>query len=170
MSPSDRDFADLHQEFQRDLVRGHSLHTVVALRFLDAGLWVRLPPLQVAPEFGDRHDYLDTTDVQTIHRSKVVHVEVKSTRFEFTEGGADFRFARPFVMTEAAWEAKDPRPVAVVLVSQPTKATAVIPASTAPSWTVRRTMDQRRGYEDNFLTVSRDQLRPLSALIEWLKA
>ena len=62
------------------------------------------------------------------------------------------------------------RGLAIVMISQITEAMAVIPISTEPTWTVRDTYDRTRKIRDRFYEVRREQLRPLTDLVEWLQA
>lgn len=77
-----------------------------------------------------------------------------------------YPYSMAFVDTVSGWEAKDPQPVAVVLVSQRTSAMLVVAPNTQPEWERVSTTDSVRHIEDTWFAVHRCQLLPFRALVE----
>jgi hypothetical protein len=115
----------------------------------------------------DRHRFSDEFDLRVGVR-RPCRVDVKSRRLEFT-GPHDYPWSTALVDTVSGWNAKAIKPAAIVLVSQQTRALAVIRGSTEPDWIVRRRFDNVRRIEDDFYEVQRELLASFDDLVEWLR-
>lgn len=157
-----------HSHFVGELATGHQIQVAVAERLREEGLRVHVPELRAAPTAAQRRDFADDGDLHVYQRDRRVVVEAKSRALAFSEHGQDFPYVRALVDRKESFDAKDPKPVAYVLVSQQTGAMTVAPVSTRSTWTVQDPRDGRRGYRYRAYTVHRSLLVPLDDLIDWL--
>jgi len=73
------------------------------------------------------------------------------------------------VDTVSGYEAKEPKPIAYVMVSQKTGGMFVIPTAFSKSWRVERKYDRDRKHEDDFYLTNKRFGRPFSQLVSKLK-
>jgi hypothetical protein len=163
------DWSEDDELFLRELRTGHEYAVLVADRLRAAGLHVDVTPMEVRADIDDRVRFVDEHDL-TVGTRQPCRIDVKSRTLRFT-GPADYPYQTAFVDTVAGWEAKQHKPMAIVLVSQPTEELAVISVRGAPAhWTRERRYDNTRRIHDWFYMVSRERLRTLDELVAWLLA
>ena len=110
-------------------------------------------------------EFKDERDILVAGRWRL---EVKSRTFSFT-GVADHPFDSTIVSTVRSWENKAEKPVAVAIVSQPTRAIVVVPASTRMYWEKRERPDRKRGYAVLNYECPVELLKPWDDLVSWFK-
>jgi len=153
--------------FFEQLEIGHSWSQYVAKILNQHDVPCHATQMEKRKNIYDRHRFQNEQDV-VLHKVNG-WLEVKANTHEFDWDPSSFPYSRPFVDTQAGWRRKNPKPLAVCLVSQQTGAIIVIPASTESSWRPVVKYDHVRKIEDTFLTVHRDQIRPFSDLVHYLK-
>lgn len=157
--------------FAAELARGHQFAELVASRLRSADLTARATPMELRDDVRNRERFtISDVDVVVERNGVPVVLEIKSRRIRFS-GPDDWPAAHDPAMidTVSGWLAKAHRPVAVVLISQVTRAIAVVPVSTAAYWRVVRTHDRRRNIPTVSYACPRAQLRSFSELVAWLK-
>lgn len=154
-----------HKIFVRNLATGHDFAEYVGDLLLAAGLPAVVTPMEVRENLADRHRFRNEVDLTVGSR----RVEVKSSTREWTSLG-DLPFSGMFVDTVYGWDRKEMKPCAVVLVSQPTGALAVVPATSRPHWRKRTTVDRVRSITETFWLCPNEHLRPFDEFTEWLRA
>jgi hypothetical protein len=153
--------------FAEQLKTGHDHAVRVAERLRAEGLSVAITPMEMRVDINDRHRFIDEHDL-TVGVTRPCRVDVKSRTLHFT-GVEDYPYPTAFVDTVGGWEAKVNKPMAIVLISQPTGAMLVVSVRDAPlGWTRERHYDHGRGIHDSFYMVSREQLRIFDQLVRWL--
>jgi hypothetical protein len=162
------DWLDNDELFERELAAGHHYAELVAKRLRDDGLVVEVTPMAWRSTIEERAAFANEFDLRVGTKRPAV-IDVKSRRERFTAPG-DFPYETAFVDTVSGWNAKATKPLAIIMVSQITEAMAVIPVSTESTWTTREVYDRTRKIRDRFYEVRRERLRPLSDLVEWLRA
>jgi len=169
MSDAVRNWLENDELFAEQLEVGHRFARRVAARLRSHGLQVKVTPKRWRRTLADRHAFADEHDL-TVGARRPCRIDVKSRGLSFRDGDpATFPYPRAFVETERGWKRKRRRPLAIVLVSQPTDGVLVVPVSTAPTWKAVERYDEARGITDRFLTIRRDQLRTLTELAWWLQ-
>lgn len=97
-------------------------------------------------------------------------IEVKSRRLRFSDSPSSFPMDSAFVDTVSGWGFKDPRPLAVCIVSQFTGSILVVPVSTQSQWGRVYKFDRVRKINDTWFTCPKSLLKPFSELVSWLRA
>lgn len=96
-------------------------------------------------------------------------IEVKSRDLYFTNEPRSFPYETAFVDTCFGWDSKNPKPLAVALVSKKTSCVIVVPVSSQSRWGKRKTFDRQRRIEDVWYTVDRAEIKPFSELVKFLQ-
>ena len=154
--------------FIKELESGHKWAQYAAEYLFENGIDARCGSLVIRDSIDDRHAFHNEKDITFCSMPGVI--EVKSRRLSFGSSPNSYPKDSAFVDTVNGWKRKDPKPLAVVLVSQITKHMLVIPTSTSPKWKTFASRDRVRGIEDTWITADRSLLRPISELIDWLLA
>jgi hypothetical protein len=155
--------------FFQQLEEGHRWALRVGWRLLAEGFPVQVTKPTRRPRINDRGVYTDELDIRVGRRDPLV-LEVKSRALAFTDEPASYPYATAFVDTAKGWEAKEHKPVAVVLVSQRTGSMLVIPVRTSrKTWRTEQRTDRVRGISERFYTVKKEQLQRFDALVSWLR-
>lgn len=123
-------------------------------------------PLEFAQSIEDRVRFENEQDV--VFTSQAGCIEVKSRRLRFTDDPSTYPYATAFVDTVSGWNKKQPKPLAVVLVSQLTTAKLVVPVSTQSQWGRVNAYDRVRQFQENWYTVNKQLLVPFPQLVKWL--
>lgn len=155
--------------FRSQLQTGHDYAVLVAERLRRDGLALEVTPMEVRDDIEDRHRFSDEYDL-LVGSTRPCRIDVKSRSLYFS-GAADYPHPTAFVDTISGWNAKKHKPMAIVLVSQPTKAMVVVSVRDAPhGWTREQRYDNKRKITDWFYMVSTDRLRTFEDLTAWLHA
>jgi len=158
------DFPD--RIFFRELDKGYAMEAEVAARLGQAGVCVEHAPMQVRETYEQRARFRNQKDL-LLPDGQVIEVKSSSRPFTCCD---DVQFANVHVAEVQAWERKDPTPVAVVLVSQVTKAMVVIPTRSRRSWITATVHDQVRNVDQTVYQCPRGQLREWPNFVAWLLA
>lgn len=153
--------------FFAELAKGHQYAAEVCRRLRILGIDATVPPRSKRIHIDDRDLYDDETDI-IIPGTPPYSIEVKSRDLTF-DCAHDYPYETAFVDTVSGWNRKQPKPIAVVLVSQVTMGMVVIKGSTRTTWTIKESFDNIRCISDDFYMVPREQLVGFGALVVWLK-
>lgn len=156
---------DNDELFFQELEKGRIWETYVALKCMQAGLWVQFPPLKVRKNIDEVPEYANQADIW-LTRANPLKVEVKSRDFAFTSP-KDIPYMPLYVSTVNSWNDATRKPDAIVVVSQITRAIVVIPCSTFDKWEiVRDAPDFKRGIKDDTYAVGEDCIWPFQSLVK----
>ncbi|WP_456598797.1 hypothetical protein [Blastococcus sp. SYSU DS0616] len=153
--------------FFEQLDAGHQYALFVGLTLITRGFTVQVPPSRRRERVEDRHAWAQEIDLYVgrtcmdpdhHHHYGRIPLEVKSRKLEFTSV-EDYPRPPAFVDTKSGWDKKDPKPNAVILVSQVTKAMLVIRSSTSDRWGTVQTTDRVRHITDVWLTCPQDAMQ-----------
>lgn len=156
-----------HEEFKRYLAEGYAYQGVAAAILTQLGLQVQLPDLRVAPTPEQWADYTDEYDLLVEGR----RIDVKSSSRAWTcidDWPVEFG-GWAIVDNVGAFDRKDHKPVAYLLISQPTAAILVVPVSTRPTWRVIQRWNARQSFHQEFYAVRPQQLKTLDEFVEWVQ-
>lgn len=153
--------------FRSEAAIGQQWSQKVASTLNNLGVNCYATPLEFATSVEDRARFENEQDV--IFTSQTGCIEVKSRRLKFTDDPNSYPYDTAFVDTVLGWDKKNPKPLAVVLVSQLTAAKLVIPVSTQQQWGRVNAYDRVRHFRENWYTVNKTMLTPFSQLVEWLQ-
>lgn len=159
---------DNDQLFFEQLEIGHDWAEKVATRLTAAGVSASATPMVRRLSVDHRHEFRNEQDVVLARGHRAV--EVKSRNLAFFEEPSTYPYPTALLDTVSGWDAKHPKPVAVVLVSQITGAMLVAPLSTSDNWTVTNAHDRVRGIDDRWYTVDVDDLIPFPVFIQRLRS
>lgn len=153
--------------FFAELEQGYTYSIEVARRFRKLGINATVPPLSKRIHVDDRDLYDDQADI-VVPGDPDYTIEVKSRNLQF-ECEHDFPYETVFVDTVRGWDQKQPKPIAIVMVSRQTLGMAVIKGSTRSAWTTEQRYDNVRKFSDTFYMASREQLVGFGRLISFLR-
>lgn len=160
----------LHNDslFRAELARGHCWEAWVCGFLRLRGLPADVPEQRCRPDVTERADYRDGGDLVCGGHT----IEVKARRVAFTSP-LDFPHREVIVDTANKWKAKNPRPSALICVSELTGAMICIgphEISQSEQWRTVERFDRVRKIHDQFLMLHREKWRPVSALVAWLNS
>ena len=153
-----------HCAFLRELEAGRTVELWVALKFLEAGCTVRVGALDRAETPWEADRFREEQDVVVDGRHII---EVKSSSYPFTSRD-DFPFPGAYTCTVKRWEERQQKPLAFVLVSQPTRAMLVVSGRTQPEWEVITSHDARRAWKTPTYRAPLSVIRPFDDLLDAL--
>jgi len=153
--------------FQREATIGQTYAEKVATELQKRKIPCYATELEFAKNEADRKRFENEQDV--ILTTQTGCIEVKSRRLAFRNDPTTYPYGTAFVDTVIGWDKKNPRPLAVVLVSQITDAMLVVPVSTQPKWTQHAAFDRVRQINENWYQVKRSDLKTFNELVFWLK-
>jgi len=145
---------------------GHKFNEIVAMRLKEFGIMAEVPEFSFAKSQAEIRDYT-LNDKDVIVGDRVI--EVKSRNLAFTDDPSTFPYDDLIVDTVSGYEAKEPKPIAYVMVSQKTGGMFIIPTAFSNAWRVERKYDRDRKHEDDFYLTSKGLGRPFSQLVSKLK-
>ncbi len=155
--------------FFEQLAIGHKWTEYVAARLNAAGVPCYATKMEKRKNIADRSRFQNERDI--VLTATDGWLEVKSQGNQpFSEDPSEYPKQSAFVDTLSGWRRKNPRPLAVILVHQQTRAMLVIPVSTESEWGTYTGFDRIRKIQDTWLTVQKKHLRRFSDLVDWLKA
>lgn len=153
--------------FRKEATIGHT-YTQKALHHLqNNGIKCHTTPLTFAPTPQDRKQYTNEKDI--ILHTPPGCIEIKSRRLNYTNNPQTYPYPTAFVDTQIGWDLKNPKPLAVILISQKTDAMLVIPTSTHQNWKTTTTFDRIRKITETWYIVDKELLRPIDEFVEWLQ-
>jgi hypothetical protein len=153
--------------FTAQLKQGHKWTNHIAGIFQENNIECYVDKMHVAKTVDERKKFHNEKDI--VFTKMPGCIETKSQSRHFTEDPKSFPFKKTIVDTELGWSRKNPKPLAVVLVSIQTGNSLVIPRSTEGSWWTENIYDNFRKISDTFLCADIKVLRPLDELIEFLQ-
>lgn len=158
------DWTDDDTRFKEELRRGHKVQEYVAKKLSGEGLDVVTTPLSFRKTFKDRKRYQNEIDlVVGPHR-----LEVKGRKLTFSSV-SDYPFETALVDTVKKWNGRDPKPLAMVLVSTRTGCILAVFAETKGQWTKQKRYDNVREFTDTFFEVPKESLVSYEALVARLQ-
>jgi hypothetical protein len=144
--------------FAEELARGRKTQIRIAMRLIPLGLWVRVEPFKERKGLASQDPKCqDDQDVE-VEGGHMLEVKGRALKFE---GAGDYPYPTVFLGRESRWNARKKLPCAVVIVSEITDATLVIPYDTRPQWEKNETFDRRRQFIEHGLGA------PLSCVVSW---
>lgn len=161
------DWFDNDDYFVEQLEVGHAHAEYVAARLREHGLTVDVTPMEIRTDIDDRHRFRDEHDL-TVGTRRPCRIDVKSRDLRFT-GIHDYRYETAFVDTVSGWNAKATPPMAIVLISQFTRAMLVVSVKDRESWVAEKRFDRKRRIEDAYYMVATSRLRPFEELVAYLQ-
>ncbi len=153
-------------DYKSAMEAGHKFNEIVAMRLKEFGVMAEVPEFSFAQSKAEIRDYT-LNDKDVIVGDNVI--EVKSRNLAFTDDPSTFPYDDLIVDTVSGYEAKEPKPIAYVMVSQKTGGMFVIPTAFSKSWRVERKYDRDRKHEDDFYLTNKRFGRPFSQLVSKLK-
>lgn len=151
--------------FKRELEIGYAWQCFAASFFACNGLSVYLPPMTYRKNLSEAAEWTKHDEDMKIN-GRVI--EVKSRRERFTHPDT-FPYETAFVDTVSGYEAKDPKPIAYVFVSQSTGSMVCVSSETASKFSISRKHDRVRGIDEDFYTCPRSMLRTMDRLVAYLR-
>lgn len=136
--------------------------------FEASGFEVELPDYSFRDTVADIKDYSDSYDLMV----EGERIEVKSRDLYFTAIPMTFPYPRAFVDTVSSYDHYKIKPLAYVFVSQQTGGMLCAPGrnqAEVDRWEIVTRKDHVRGITDDFYTVARNRLTPISKLVELLR-
>ena len=112
--------------------RGDRWAILVAERLNRAGLVTDLASARVGANIDGGHRFADERNLVVSSSGAVIDVECRN--FPFFEEPTSYPYPTVFVDTVRSWQVREPRPIAIVLISQVTRAMLVISAETKNKW------------------------------------
>lgn len=141
--------------------------------FESKNLEVNLPDFAFRKSVEKIKDFEDEPDL-FVEKQRI---EVKSRGLTFTEDPNSFPYDRAIVDTKSSYEHYESKPIAYVFISQETKAMLWTPAGfddqgrdISSRWQIQTLNDHVRDINDQFYLVRKDELRPISLLVDLLSA
>ena len=163
------DWFDNDDLFLRECAEGHRWERYVAELLRRKGVDAACLKQELRAHVSEAPSYLTDSDVVvTLASGRQLVFEVKSRRV-FFNGPRDFPDEDIFVDTVSGWEGKDPKPAAVICISQLTKRVIVLATATQPQWRQERRRDRVRDIETTFYAAPRELWAPLGALVRRLE-
>lgn len=151
--------------FLRELHNGYAWQSFVAAFFACNGLSVHLPDLTVRENIRQA-DAWTRSDLDLRVNGMIVEVKSRGERFTSPD---DFPYDKPFVDTVVGYDAKDPKPVAYVFVSQITGCMVSLATHRSTHFTVAKKHDRVRDIDERFYVCSKSALRTMDKLVEYLR-
>lgn len=146
---------------------GHAFNEIVAMRLKSEGILAKVPEFSFAKTKEEIKDYT-LNDKDVIVGDNVI--EVKSRNLTFGDDPNSFPYDELIIDTVSGYQAKNPKPIAYVMVSQNTGGMFIFPTAFSESWKIEKKYDRYRKHEDSFYLAPKAYGRPFSQLVEKLKA
>lgn len=153
-------------DYHKAMKEGHAYNKIVAMRLQSEGIVAEVPEFSFAKTKEEIKDYT-LNDKDIIVGEDVI--EVKSRNLNFGDDPNSFPYDELIIDTVSGFEAKNPKPIAYVMVSQNTGGMFVFPTSFVNSWRIERKYDRYRKHEDDFYLAPKALGRPFSQLVDKLK-
>jgi hypothetical protein len=152
-----------HEEFRQRAASAHAWELWVGAMLLETGLPVQVPLLELAETPYEAERFIEQNDV--LCGGWII--EVKTRTFPFT-CAKDFPHPTAFTCAVKRWDARKEKPIAVVIVSQPTQVALAVSA-TMKGWTIATPRDSHRDHVGRTYEAPLEELRPFPELIDWLR-
>lgn len=152
--------------FISELASGHKWAQYASAYLSSCGIHAACGSMVIRKSIEQRHDFSNEKDIT--FETMPGLIEVKSRRLSFGQSPNSYPKDSAFVDTVNGWQKKNPKPLAVIIVSQITKHMLVVPTSTSDKWGKFTSKDKVRGITDTWLTADKSLLRPISELVDWL--
>jgi hypothetical protein len=157
------------QKFRERLFLGYGYTALVANRLQAAGVVAYQPPLKIV----QGHDEIPLFRLETDLHVFQGNIEVKSSRYEWSDDPVRFPFPIALPDTVVGWDRKEAAghcPIAIVLVSQPTGGMLYVPMATRPRWRAQTLYDSGLGQDELYYVVDKKELASFDALVRELRA
>ncbi len=154
-------------DYIQAFTEGHSYNKLVAQYLTSHGVECSVPDLQIATNLQERNNLtLNEKDIVLDGLPNVL--EVKSARRSFPWNPSEYPFNNAIVDTVSSLESKTVKPTAYVLYSRPTRAMLAVGLSSQTRWVKKRLYDKYQDIYDDFYIVSKEDLKPMSELVDYL--
>lgn len=154
-------------DYKSAMQAGHAFNKIVAMRLKNEGIEAEVPEFSFASSKEEIKDYT-LNDKDVIVGDTVI--EVKSRNLAFSDDPSTFPYDELIIDTVSGYEAKEPKPIAYVMVSQKTGGMFIVPTTFSNAWKIERKYDRDRKHEDDFYLSDKGLGRPFSQLVSKLKA
>ena len=131
--------------FFKELKEGHAWQELPATFFRLHGLSVEIPELKVRESIDQAEQWISTVDLIVAGRK----LEIKSRNEIFTSP-MSFPYDTVFVDTVSGYDAKNPKPLAYIMISRPTGAMLCLKANNSNGWNIEKKFDNVRKIHDDF--------------------
>ncbi len=115
-------------DYKSAMESGHAFNKIVAMRLESEGISAEVPEFSFAQSKEEIKEYT-LNDKDIIVGDQVI--EVKSRNLNFNDNPESFPYDDLIIDTVSGYEAKDPKPIAYVMVSQSTGGMFVFPTAFA---------------------------------------
>jgi hypothetical protein len=149
------------------MTEGHKYGRYIADKLELEGISCTVPDLYLV-ESMEEIPHMTQTEKDIIIDRTGDCLEVKSRNIEFTSID-DFPWGNIIVDTVSGYKAKMQKPMAYVMVSQPTGCAFAVMSDTEQHWTTKRLNDKQRGHSDNFYVVTREHFVSFDYLVNAIK-
>jgi hypothetical protein len=153
--------------FVQQLKIGNKWTEYVAEKLRENNINAYATELEIRDTVGDRHRFTNEQDI--LFNGMPGCLEVKSRKIKFSNNPLSYPMQTAFVDTVFGWDKKNPKPLAVALVSQITREILVVPVSTEKTWGTSTHFDKVRGITETSYTIDRGLLKTFSEFMVWLK-
>lgn len=154
-------------DYKTAMTNGHKYGQLIADRLTGHGISCTVPELYLVKSL-DEIPLMTETEKDIILDSTGDCLEVKSRNIEFTSID-DFPWDNIIVDTVSGYKAKAQKPIAYVMVSQPTGCAFTVMTNSEPHWTTKRLNDHQRGHSDNFYVVTKEHFVSFDYLVNYIK-
>ena len=154
-------------DYVQAFTEGHAYNMLVAKYLKSHGIKCSVPNLQIATNLEERNN-LTLNEKDVILDGLPDVLEVKSARRSFSWEPDEYPFSNAIVDTVNSLESKIVTPTAYVLYSRPAKAMLAVGMSSRSRWVKKRLYDKYQDIYDDFYIVSKQDLKPMSELIDYL--
>jgi len=171
------DWFENDELFLRECAEGHRWERYIAGLLRREGFDADTPKQTLREHVSEAPEYLEDSDVivklpsvddQGNPWERELSFEVKSRKVMFRTP-RDFPYEHIFVDTVSGWDAKNPRPAAVICVSQFTHQVMVLSSGTQEHWGIEKRHDRLRGFTTDFYVAPRELWAPWGSFVRRLR-
>jgi hypothetical protein len=157
----------MSHNYERAYIQGHQVNLRVGGRLKSEKINCVVPALEIAKSPEEWRRFTLTEKDIILEGGDIL--EVKEINQHFTEDPTSWPFYEVIVDTVSGYDAKPVKPIAYIFVSKKTGHMLTMATEKPRNWKVIRKYDQYRDIEDDFYFAPKSMLRPMSALIKYLK-
>lgn len=158
------DWAENDELFFKELKLGHSWQAYPALFLTLHGFKVEMPNLSIRENINEADKYKNSADI--IINGKIL--ECKSRNESFTSI-SDFPYETIIVDTVSGYDAKNPKPLAYIMISKITGSMLCLPSLMSSKWVKKSIKDQTRRILDEFYMANKGLLLTMDKLVKHLQ-
>lgn len=157
----------MSHNYMKAFGEGQRVAEKVGLFLNHQGVDCKVTELSLAKDPSEWSDYTENDKDIILPNGDVI--EVKEINQRFTGEPSSWPFREVIVDTYSGYEAKKVKPIAYIFVSKQTKALLSMPTEKPRGWKVVKKWDQYRRIHEDFYFAPTSMLRPIEALVEYLK-